>query len=72
MVHDREREYIKMNNDLMFSSATDEWFTPLEFYNDLNAEFDFNLDPCATDINHKCDKYFTKQDDGLAQDWGGE
>lgn len=55
----------------MFSSATDEWFTPIEFYNVLNAEFNFNLDPCATDINHKCNKYFTKQDNGLLQDWGG-
>lgn len=55
----------------MFSSATDEWFTPIEFYNVLNAEFNFNLDPCATDINHKCNKYFTKADNGLLQDWGG-
>lgn len=60
-----------MNSNLMFSSATDEWFTPIDFYNKLNAEFDFNLDPCATEINHKCEKYFTKEDDGLLQSWGG-
>lgn len=55
----------------MFSSATDEWYTPIDFYNELNKEFNFNLDPCATDINHKCAKYFTKEDNGLLQSWGG-
>lgn len=53
-----------MNKNLMFSSVTDEWYTPIDFYNELNKEFNFNLDPCATDINHKCAKYFTKS-------WGG-
>lgn len=60
-----------MNTSLMFSSATDEWATPLDFYNTLNNEFNFNLDPCATDDNHKCAKYFTKADNGLLQSWGG-
>lgn len=55
----------------MFSSATDEWATPLDFYNTLNNEFNFNLDPCATDDNHKCAKYFTKTDNGLLQSWEG-
>lgn len=60
-----------MNKELMFSSATDEWYTPMDFFNQLNAEFNFNLDPCATGENHKCDKYFTKEIDGLSQKWGG-
>lgn len=55
----------------MFSSATDEWYTPIDFYNELNKEFNFNLDPCATSDNHKCAKYFTKADNGLVQSWGG-
>ena len=55
----------------MFSSETDEWYTPIDFYNELNKEFNFNLDPCATDYNHKCNKYFTKEDNGLLQNWGG-
>ena len=60
-----------MNTSVMFSSATDEWYTPIDFYNELNKEFNFNLDPCATDYNHKCAKYFTKTDNGLVQRWGG-
>lgn len=60
-----------MNTSVMFSSATDEWYTPIDFYNKLNKEFNFNLDPCATADNHKCAKYFTKADNGLVQSWGG-
>lgn len=54
----------------LFSSATPEWATPQDLYNALNAEFGFELDPCATHDNHKAPKYYTKEDDGLAQDWG--
>lgn len=61
-----------MNNDLMFSSKTCEWATPQDFFDRLNAEFKFTLDPCASAENHKCDKYYTKAEDGLIQDWSGE
>lgn len=60
-----------MNNELMFSSKSDEWYTPIDFYNELDKEFKFNLDPCATNLNHKCPKYFTKEDNGLLQSWEG-
>ena len=60
-----------MNTDLMFSSATDQWATPQSFFDELDKEFQFNLDPCADNQNHKCKKYFTKEDDGLTQSWGG-
>lgn len=58
-----------MNTDVMFSSKTDLWPTPQAFFDELNAEFNFTLDPCATEDNAKCAKYFTKETDGLAQDW---
>lgn len=61
-----------MNTNLMFSSKTDQWSTPQDFFDSLNREFSFTLDPCADSSNHKCDKYFTKEVDGLAQSWGGE
>jgi phage N-6-adenine-methyltransferase len=61
-----------MNTAVMFSSKTDLWATPQEFYNELNEEFNFTLDPCATPENAKCDKYFTIKEDGLKQNWGGE
>lgn len=57
---------------VLFSRNTVEWPTPQELFDNLNAEFQFTLDPCATPQNAKCARYFTEQDDGLAQDWGHE
>lgn len=61
-----------MNTDVMFSSKTDQWATPQYFYDELNGEFNFTLDPCADHFNHKCEKYFTKEVNGLSQSWSGE
>ena len=52
----------------MVSSKTNEWETPQWFFNELNVEFGFTLDPCSNG-NHKCNKYFTAEQDGLKQDW---
>lgn len=60
-----------MINKGMMSSNTDEWATPKLFFEELNREFNFTLDPCATYTNHKCEKYFTKEENGLNQSWGG-
>lgn len=62
---------MKKNIDVMFSSKTDQWETPQEFFEELDKEFHFNLDPCADEQNHKCEKYFTKEDNGLSKDWEG-
>lgn len=59
------------NINVMYSSKTDQWETPETYFKELNKEFDFDLDPCADERNHKCEKYFTKEQDGLLQDWGG-
>lgn len=61
-----------MNTEVMFSSKTDLWATPQEFFDKLDAEFNFTLDSCATSENAKCSKYYTVNEDGLKQDWGGE
>ena len=60
-----------MNKELMFSSKTDQWSTPNETFTELDAEFHFDLDPCADANNHKCERYFTKEVNGLLQNWGG-
>lgn len=59
-------------NDVHFSSKTVEWATPQDFFDKLNDEFRFTLDPCATPENAKCEKFYTVQQNGLAQDWTGE
>jgi phage N-6-adenine-methyltransferase len=58
-----------MNTNLMFSSETDLWSTPQYFYDELNKEFEFTLDPCANYENAKCKMYFTEIDNGLEQEW---
>lgn len=60
-----------MINKALFSSNSDEWSTPSDVFDRLNNEFSFNLDACATDLNHKCERYFTQAENGLNQSWGG-
>jgi phage N-6-adenine-methyltransferase len=55
---------------VLFSSATDEWPTPQAFFDKLDRRYHFTLDPCATPENAKCPIYFTREQDGLKQDWG--
>ena len=62
----------KQFNRVHFSSASVEWPTPQGVFDELNEEFNFTLDPCATHENAKCKRHFTEEDDGLSQDWGQE
>ena len=61
-----------MNGEVMFSSEKNFWETPQKLFDELDAEFHFTLDAAASDENHKCARYFTQNDDGLRQNWGGE
>lgn len=38
-----------MLNKGMFSSIDQNWKTPKEFYDELDKEFDFDLDPCPSE-----------------------
>ena len=58
-------------NNALFSSKSIEWATPKATFAELDAEFNFNLDPCATPENAKCADFYTADNDGLAQNWGG-
>ncbi|MBD5543775.1 MAG: adenine methyltransferase [Lachnospiraceae bacterium] len=62
-----------MNTDLMFSSKKEDWETPQDLFDELNKEFDFTTDVCASEENHKCDYYFRKDApiDGLRIAWTG-
>ena len=61
-----------IKRDALFSSATDEWATPQELFDRLNDEFHFTIDVCASKDNAKVNRFFTKEQDGLKQDWTGE
>lgn len=60
-----------MKTAVHFSSKSNEWSTPQDFFDMLNKEFKFDLDPAATKENAKCKKFFTEKDNGLLQSWGG-
>ena len=60
-----------MNTELMFSSKTDLWSTPQDLFDQLDKEFNFNLDPSSTHENAKCEKHFTISENGLDQSWKG-
>lgn len=60
-----------MNTEVIFSSKNEVWATPQDFYDELNKEFDFNLDPCALPTNAKCQTFYTPEQDGLKQNWEG-
>ena len=61
-----------MINNGLFSSKTDLWATPQDFFEQQRSLYgEFDLDVCADSSNAKCKKYFDKETDGLKQDWFG-
>lgn len=56
----------------LFSTGKNDWATPQELFDELDAEFYFTLDPCTTPETAKCAKFYTEKDNGLVQDWTGE
>lgn len=54
-----------------FSSAAEMWATPQGFFDGLDTEFGFQVDVCAIAENAKCARFFTPEEDGLAQEWTG-
>ncbi len=50
----------------------DDRATPPEVFGPLHDRFRFSIDACALPHNAKLPRYFTPEDDGLAQSWAGE
>lgn len=57
--------------EVMFSSKSELWETPQEFFDELNREFGFQTDVCALPENAKCEAFYTPEQDGLSQEWTG-
>lgn len=58
-------------HQVLFSSESDEWSTPQDFFDKYNTVWKFDVDVCATKDNAKCDRYFTKENSGLDNEWLG-
>lgn len=56
-------------NPALLSSKNMCWCTPQDFFDKLNEEFRFVLDPAATEKTAKCPLYYTPETDGLSQSW---
>jgi len=59
-------------NKGMLTSIRQDWETPPDLFNRLDAIYHFTMDACAEQGNTKCARYFSPEDDGLAQSWAGE
>lgn len=58
-----------LRGDWYQMSESVEWGTPQWLFDLLDNEFQFQVDVCASENNHKCKRYYSKADDGLMQDW---
>lgn len=62
----------------MPASQTDDWATPQNLFDELDAIHNFTLDVAASSTNHKTAKWFgldhndPELRDGLAMSWAGE
>ena len=56
-------------NKALLSSKNMCWCTPQDFFDKLNSEFGFVLDPAATNKTAKCALFYTPEMDGLSQSW---
>lgn len=63
---------VKHSLEVQTSSKSIEWGTPQKWFEYLDLEFKFTLDPCATAENTKCKKFFTMEDNGLFRSWANE
>lgn len=62
----------KKQRDAMTSSESVEWETPPRFFKELDREFHFTRDVCASRINHKLDSFWDKEDNALdGRKWEG-
>lgn len=60
--------YTQAKND-MPEKDSDSYGTPQWLFAWLDDEYDFDVDICASDINHKCDKYYTLDNTSVGKDW---
>lgn len=70
---------MRTRNNGRYNGSGREWGTPQELFDQLDQEFHFTVDCCATVKNAKCTRFwseapeeFSEGVNGLEQDWTGE
>jgi phage N-6-adenine-methyltransferase len=64
-----DEDLVVANIEKLLAGGSDDYETPQEIFDRLNQEFSFSLDAAATAQNAKCLRYFTREIDGLSQNW---
>lgn len=59
-------------NGYINTAKSVEWETPQDLFDKLNEEFHFTVDVCASEQNAKCEKFYTRETDGLRRSRSGE
>jgi phage N-6-adenine-methyltransferase len=62
----------RVRNKARWHGRGSDWATPIDLFLELDEEFGFTLDVCASEWNRKCDRYFSVEDNALTQDWSQE
>lgn len=57
--------------ECLFSSGKNDWATPIELFKELDREFLFTIDVCASENNHKVETYYSEEQNALLQEWKG-
>ncbi len=63
---------VKHSREVLTSSGDMTWATPQEWFDYLNLEFKFTLDPCCEHETAKCKHHYTPAEDGLSKSWADE
>lgn len=58
-------------NKSMYTSGKTDWETPQWLFDELNKEFRFDIDVCATKENAKCPDFISLEQNALEEDWYG-
>ncbi len=66
------QEMASHSMSVMTSSKDMTIATPQAWFDYLDMEFGFTLDPCCTHETAKCKKHYTPDEDGLTQSWNDE
>lgn len=58
-------------NRALFSSEKETHETPQWLFDELNKQFEFDVDVCALPESAKCERYFTPTDNAFTKVWNG-
>ncbi|WNA15747.1 DNA N-6-adenine-methyltransferase [Xanthomonas phage XaC1] len=59
----------KRNLGVHFTSKSQTWNTPKDFFNKIDAEWKFEVDTACLKESALCSEYFTPETDGLGSSW---